>query len=161
MSLVNILPGRIHGFGVARVLQAHVQVTARRGVGTQFRDPRCVLRLLAREIGCDEVAGHREEHVEGFLRFVLGAGILEGHLPFLALLLSTCSIALCCSASRGRVDLPDLTSASLRCLAQPSTTLSAAGLEPWKWQLPPSLARAGGAAPNRAISEAVAMRFFI
>ena len=28
----------------------------------------------------------------------------------------------------------------MRCLAQSNTTVSVAGVEPWKWQLPPSLA---------------------
>ena len=62
-----ILPRRIHGFRAARVLQACVQVIARRGMGAGCAHPRFVPRLVAREIGRNEVAGHREEHVPGLL----------------------------------------------------------------------------------------------
>ena len=57
--------------------------------------------------------------------------------------------------------MPALTNASLRCWAQPRTVASAAGLLPWKWQLPPSEAMAAWPIQVAARMAAVLSAYFM
>jgi hypothetical protein len=78
--------------------------------------------------------------------------------PFLP---STTSTVWCFTACQDLSSLPPATSASLRWLAQPITVASEAGLDPWKWQLPPSDAKAEGAAVKAAIRKAAEKTCFM